>query len=114
MVVTVTGYVNATMNYFYIALTFCSVVVSLTRPVERGIWMFRIVMVIFGVFIYVTLGGILYFLITTGFYPEIMYYQRYSKWSHTGLYSFSYLVLAGTIMMIVFIAPFLLRPIDAF
>ena len=113
LIVEITGYVNAFLNYFYIALAFCSVVVSLTRPVERGIWMFKVVMIIFGICMYVTLGGILYFLISTGFYPEILYYQRYSKWSHTGLHNFSYLVLAGTIMMVVFIAPFLLRPMDA-
>ena len=37
LIVEITGYVNAFLNYFYIALAFCSVVVSLTRPVERGI-----------------------------------------------------------------------------
>jgi hypothetical protein len=75
-------------------------------------------MTIFGLLLLGSMGGIIYYLIQTGFYPEILHFVRdpdpYTpgKWEHTGLHNFSFLVLAGVIMFSVFLAPIILRPID--
>ena len=65
-----TSVVNTFLNYFYVALVFCSLIVSLTRPVEHGIWLFKFLVVMFGLLMGITLAGIVYYLIHTGFYPE--------------------------------------------
>ena len=65
--------INATdviLSYLYLALVFCSILVSLTRPVEHGIWLFKFLMFVFGMLMTITLSGILFYLSETGFYPE--------------------------------------------
>jgi hypothetical protein len=46
-------------------------IISLTTPVERGIAYFNFLMAIFGLLLVLTMAGIIYYLIDTGFYPPI-------------------------------------------
>jgi chitin synthase len=106
--------VESVFDYFYIALVIMTLIISLTTTVDRGISIFIFLMCLFGFLLLCTMGGIIMYLIKTGFYPEVMYYQtkEWPFWRGTGEHNFSILVLSGVIMCIVFLIPMILRPLD--
>ena len=100
-------------KFLYLGLVFISIVLSLTRPVDEAVFMFKFLMVAFGLLMSISLAGIIYYLTNTSFYPQEMEYKPWmGTYKGTGNYYFSTLVLCGTIMMASFVVPFLLRPLD--
>lgn len=94
-----------------------ALVISLTTPVERGIVYFNFLMCVFGVLLCVTMVGIVFYLYNTGFITPVMIYENGVWQVKKGDYGvdetyFSWLVLSGTIMMVVFLIPIILRPLD--
>ena len=93
-----TGFCFSTLfSYGYIVLLMFTVLVSIATPIDRAISFFRVISIIFSVLTILSLIGITAFLIGTGFYPE----------GH-----FSWLTMAGTIMLSIYIIPLLMRPVD--
>ena len=74
---------------------------------------YNVVAVFFAIIVLSSIVGICYFLIETGFYPpELEYNASSDTWEQTGYAYFSWLTLAGIIMLGVYLLPFVLRPID--
>lgn len=74
-------------NYGYLFLLSLSIVMSLTTSVDRAIGIFKFLLALFGFLIVVSMVGIIYFLIQTGFYAEVKVYDLENKvWINTGDY----------------------------
>lgn len=56
-----------------------TLVTSLTTPIDRAMGTFNFLMTIFGILLLGSMGGIIYYLIQTGFYPEHMHYNIDTK-----------------------------------
>ena len=54
-------------------------IVSLTMPVDRGIGIFKFLMVFFGILLVICLSGIIFYLVQTGLYPEQKEYNSVTK-----------------------------------
>lgn len=106
--------VESFFDYFYIFLIMMALIISLTTTVDRGIGIFIFLMCLFGILLIMTMGGIILYLIKTGFYPEVMHYDTSSWpfWKGTGEHNFSVMVMSGVIMCLVFLIPMILRPLD--
>ena len=99
----------------YMFCLFLSIFIAISLPIDRAMPYFRVVAVIFAIIVLTSIVGICYFLAKSGFYPEEKKYNaKENTWHGTGNYYFSWLELAGVIMLGVYILPFLLRPIDFF
>lgn len=46
------------------------IIVSLTMPVDKGIGVFKFLMIFFGSLMIICMSGIIYYLVQTGFMPE--------------------------------------------
>lgn len=96
-----------------------ALIISLTVPVDRGIFFFNFLMIIFGLLLSFTMAGIIYYLIQTGIYPEEKVYDEANKqWNvvydsnGNPIRQFSLLVFSGIIMSSVYLIPIILRPFD--
>lgn len=67
--------IESFFDYFYIFLIMMALIISLTTTVDRGIGIFIFLMCLFGLLLLLTMGGIILYLIKTGFYPEVMHYD---------------------------------------
>ena len=57
--------------------------------------------------------GMCFYLANTGFFPEEKVFDKDTwQWNGVGKYYFSPLVLAGVIMLSIYLIPILMRPID--
>jgi len=89
------------------------VFIGIALPVDRSMPYYGSVSLFFAILILSTIGGIIYFLAQTGFYPpEMKLNEETDEWEETGEHYFSWLTLAGIIMLSVYTLPFLLRPLD--
>lgn len=107
-------------DIMYIGLIFMTIVLSLTIPVERGIVYFNFLMVLFGLLMTVSFIATIMFLAGQSLFPEVMVYNAsmYPAWKPqlddhgNPVTYFSWLVLCGIIMMVVYLIPIILRPVD--
>jgi hypothetical protein len=87
--------------------------ISLTLPVELGIGYFRFVAVIFSLMTLFVVAGIIYFMTQTGFVmEEHVLNPATNSYEPNGITHFSWLKLAGVIMLTVYLIPIILRPGD--
>ena len=99
----------------YIFCLFLSIFIAISLPIDRAMPYFRVVAVIFAIIVLTSIVGICYFLAKSGFYPpERKFNAGDNTWTDTGNYYFSWLELAGVIMLAVYLLPFILRPVDFF
>ena len=100
--------------YFYIFLLIMVLILSLALPLEKAKGWFNIVVVAFGVLTSFEIFGMIYYLDKSTFYPpEKQYSPADKQWYKVpGVSYFSWLVLAGVIMLSIYLVPFLMRPID--
>ena len=98
----------------YMMLLILSIFVSIALPIQRAMAYFHIVAVMMAILVLLSLAGICYFLAQQSFFPE-----KYDPPAEeggdpidTGTTYFSLLVLAGVIMLSVYMLPFIMRPID--
>lgn len=63
--------IESFFDYFYISLVIMALIISLTTTVDRGVGIFVFLMSLFGFLLLVTMGGIMLYLIRSGFYPEV-------------------------------------------
>ena len=49
---------------------------ALTTTVDRAISVYKFLMALFGVLLVSSMAGIIYFMIQTGFYPEVLVYDE--------------------------------------
>ena len=99
--------------YMYIMLLTMCLIVSLALPLDRAKPCFFISITLFGVITIFAIFGMMFYLINAGFFPEHIIYDQYTyQWIPQGDHNFSWLVLAGTIMLSVYLVPIFLRPVD--
>ena len=99
--------------YVYIMLLAMCLIISLALPLDRAKPCFVIAITLFGGIKIAAIVGMMFYLSAAGFMPEHMTFDPYSwTWTMEGDHHFSWLVLAGVIMLAVYTIPFLLRPID--
>ena len=92
---------------------FLSIFIAISLPIDRAMPYYRVVAVVFAIIVLTSIVGICYFLAKSGFFPAEKTFNRdTNEWIPTGEYFFSWLELAGVIMLSVYLLPFLLRPID--
>jgi len=88
-------------------------IISLAMPLDRARPCFMIIVTIFGCMSVIAFVGIWSYLITSGPFPEHMILaDDHYTWLPQGDYHFSYLFLAGVIMMSIYFVPIVFRPID--
>ena len=99
--------------YFYIFLLVMVLILSLALPLEKAKGWFNIVVGIFSLLTAFSIFGMIFYLAVSSFYPpEKKYLPIDKEWIPTGDTNFSYLVLAGVIMLSIYLVPFIMRPID--
>ena len=96
----------------YLLLLAMCLILSLALPLDRAKPCFVIAVTLFGAISITAIVGMVAYLAASGFYPEHMIRIDW-VWTGQGDHHFSWLVLAGVIMLAVYVVPFLLRPIDA-
>ena len=100
--------------YVYILLLAMCLVISLAIPLDRAKPCFVIAIVLFGGITIFAIVGMVFYLLAAGLYPEhVIYDPDNGTWEPQGEYFFSWLVLAGVIMLAVYLVPFFFRPVDA-
>ena len=99
--------------YVYIFLIVMTLILSLALPIDRSATWFNIILGAFGFLTTISIIGMILYLNATGFMaPEKKYNPNSEEWEPTGNYNFSYLVLAGVIMLSIYAVPFIMRPVD--
>ena len=99
--------------YLYIMLLAMCLIISLALPLDRAKPCFVIAIVMFGGLTITAIFGMVFYLSAAGFYPEHLIFDKSTwQWVPQGDHHFSWLVLAGVIMLSIYLVPFLLRPID--
>ena len=107
------GLFNLLFAYIYIFLLIMTIILSLALPIERSTTWFNIILFCFGVLTILSIVGMVIYLQATGFMaPEKEFNPTIEEWEPTGNYNFSYLVLAGVIMLSIYLVPFIMRPVD--
>lgn len=107
------GIFNLIFAYIYIFLLIMTLIMSLALPLERARAWFNINTACFGMLTAFSVFGMTYYLIETGFYPpEKKYNNNTKEWIPLDEHHFSLLVLAGVIMLSIYVVPMILRPID--
>ena len=97
----------------YMFCLFLSIFIAISLSIDRAMPYYRVIAIIFSIIVLTSLAGIAYFLGVTGFFPPEKEYDSDSKeWRNTGNYYFSWLTLAGVIMLCVYLLPLIMRPID--
>ena len=86
-------------------------ILSLALPLDRAKPCFIIATTLFGLITIMSIVGMIFYLAAAGFYPEHLKKIDY-VWTPQGDYNFSWLVLAGVIMLLIYLVPMILRPID--
>jgi F0F1-type ATP synthase membrane subunit a len=88
-------------------------ILSLALPLDRAKPCFVIATTLFGFITFSAIVGMVFYLAAAGFYPEHLTFDPIKYvWTPQGDHHFSWLVLAGVIMLAIYTIPFLLRPID--
>merc|ERR1719266_10590 len=103
----------AVFTAVYMFCLFLSMFIAISLPIDRAMPYYRVIGCLFSIIILTALAGICVFLAETGFYPpEKELDPEDNEWHETGEYYFSWLTLAGVIMLSVYLLPFLMRPVD--
>jgi len=88
-------------------------ILSLALPLEKAKSWFNMVLVAFGVLTIASIIGICFYMAnSTLFPPEKKYDPDTKHWNPTGETNFSWLVLAGIIMLGIYLVPIIMRPVD--
>ena len=99
--------------YCYVFLLVLCLIISLALPLDRAKPCLVLTTVLFGIMTLSCLFGMCYFLALSGFYPEEKVFDKDTwQWHGVGKHYFSPLVLAGVIMLSVYLVPIVMRPID--
>ena len=107
------GLVMLIFAYIYVFLIVMALILSLALPLERARGWFNIVTAAFGFLTAISVFGMVLYLYLSGFYPHEKEYNANTKeWIPKDETNFSILVLAGVIMLSIYLVPMILRPID--
>ena len=102
-----------TYVYVYILLLFMCLIVSLAIPLDRAKPCFTIATAIFGLISICAITGMVGYLAAAGFTPHRSVHDVASNtWTTYPDTHFSWLVLAGIIMLTIYLVPFIFRPVD--
>ena len=108
------GLFSLLFAYIYIFLLVMVILLSLAMPLEKAKSWFYIVTTTFGMLTMFSIVGICVYLEKSGLYPpEKKYNPSTDDFDIVpDTYFFSYLVLAGIIMLSIYVVPMVMRPID--
>ena len=107
------GYFTQGFVYVYVFLLVMSMIIALALPLDRASTCFMVVTIGFGLLTLSTIFGMAFYLSESGFYPEEKTFNKETwTWDGTGEYHFSWLVLAGVVMLSVYLVPIVMRPLD--
>jgi len=99
--------------YIYIMLLAMCLILSLALPLDRAKPCFVIALTVFGAITICAIVGMVFYLAAAGFNPEHLIRNPDTwVWEGQGDTHFSWLVLAGVVMLAIYIVPFLMRPVD--
>ena len=99
--------------YIYIMLLAMCLILALALPLDRAKPCFVITVIVFGFLTIAAIVGMAFYLAAAGFEPEHLKFDPAKYvWVPQGDHHFSWLVLAGVIMLAIYTVPFILRPID--
>ena len=104
---------------FYTMIIIISVFVSIALPIDRAMPYFHFVAVVMSILVLFSLAGICYYLSIQGFHTQAYEENPVKSQRDTtpyvpipNEYYFNVLTLAGVIMLVVYILPFIMRPMD--
>lgn len=107
------GTMTTAFAYMYIFLLVLCLIMALALPLDRAKTCFMVTTVLFGVMTLSCIFGMCFYLASSGFFPEEKTFDKDTwQWNGDGVYYFSPLVLAGVIMLSVYMVPMIIRPID--
>ena len=99
--------------YIYVFLLVMSLIIALALPLSHANICFMFVTIMFSLLTLSCIFGMTFYLSKSGLFPEERVYDPDTReWNGTGEYYFSFLVLAGVVMLSVYIIPFVMRPVD--
>lgn len=88
-------------------------IISLAMPLDKARPCFAIATTIFGLISIVSIVGMTFYLASAGFYPHKAVFDPYDNtWTQYPETHFSWLCLAGVIMLCIYLVPILFRPVD--
>lgn len=106
----------------YLGMIFVSTFVSISLPIDRAMNYFRFVAVMMAILMLSALGGITYYLAVRGLFPPVEEKtcepmgdgQLDCVWNDVvpAETYFSLLTLAGILMLMMYLVPFIMRPLD--
>ena len=99
--------------YIYVFLLVLCLIIALALPLKQARPCLMVTTVLFGLMTLSCIFGMCFYLANTGFFPEEKVFDKATwQWNGVGVYYFSPLVLAGVIMLSVYLVPMVMRPID--
>ena len=97
----------------YFMMLVLTVFVCLSLPIDRAMTYLKVITFIICTLFLTSLSGICYYMSQEGFYTEEYVYNKHSnKWIPTGQVYLNFLVVAGTVVLLVYFVPFIYRPLD--
>jgi len=97
----------------YFMMLVLTVFVCLSLPIDRAMTYLKVFTFIICTLFLASLSGICYYMSQEGFYTEEYVYNTHShKWIATGQIYLNWLVVAGTVVLLVYFVPFIYRPLD--
>lgn len=94
-----------------------TIFISICVPINKAICVFYVITVILTILTILWVTGLITYLNTTGFYPaQRVYLEKHKKWMELPAEEYpptlSTLNVAGSIMLMIYILPFIMRPLD--
>lgn len=97
----------------YFMMLVLTVFVCLSLPIDRAMTYLKVVSFIICTLFLASLSGICYYMSVEGFYTEeYVYNRKQNAWIPTGKVYLNWLVVAGTVVLLVYFVPFIYRPLD--
>ena len=97
----------------YAMMLVLTIFVCLSLPIDRAMTYLKVISFIICALFLASLSGICYYMSVEGFYTEeYIWNKKKNAWVPTGNEYLNWLVVAGTIVLLVYFVPFIYRPLD--
>ena len=97
----------------YAMMLVLTIFVCLSLPIDRAMTYLKVISFIICALFLSSLSGICYYMSVEGFYTEeYIWNKKKNAWVPTGNEYLNWLVVAGTIVLLVYFVPFIYRPLD--
>lgn len=97
----------------YAMMLLLTIFVSLSLPIDRAMTYLKVISFFLCTLFIASITGICYYMSVEGFYTQEYVYSKHGNaWIATGNVYLNWLVVAGTIVFLLYLIPFLYRPVD--